>query len=269
MLQKLNRYVPTPMSSQQPIDRVFAVLEAVVRARKPVGMAEVASSLDMPGPTVHRLVVSLEERGLLKRAMGSKKLLPGTRLLELSGEVMESTLITDRPHAVLEELAVRLQEHCQIGLITKGEVLYIDAVRVRRTHGLQLEQGRSAPLHCTSMGKLFLASLGDAELSAWLAHRTLDKMTDNTITNHDLLREHLNSVRSRGFGTSNEEYGIGVVGCAVRIPSPVRNRFLAIGISAPAARCSFSTVGEFVEPLREAAQKIGLILSEEAHGVSA
>jgi IclR family transcriptional regulator, acetate operon repressor len=233
----------------------------VLAAGKAVSLAEIGAALNLPPPTVHRVVGNLEERGFLKRALGSPKLLlPGARLIDLSGRVLESAATADESHSVLENLAQEIQEHCQIGTISHGEVLYIDSVRVRHASGLQLEQGRSAPLHCTSMGKVYLASMREAELEKWLQSAALSAITDSTITDPDLLRDHLRKVRKQGWASSNQEYGAGIVGCAVRIPLSARRAFLCVGISAPAARVPHEKLPDFIAPLRHAAEQIGAAL---------
>ncbi|NIF51114.1 IclR family transcriptional regulator [Burkholderia sp. Ax-1724] len=255
--------MPMTPSNDQPIDRIFAVIGAIVRARRALSLAEIGAAAGLPAPTVHRMVGNLEERGLLKRAIGSKKLvLPGPKLIELSSQVLEAAVVADEPHAILERLAAQIQEHCQIGTIANGEVLYIDAVQVRRASGLQLEQGRSAPLHCTSIGKLYLASLGDEALDAWLDAHPLVALAPNTITERDAFAAHIREVRKYGWAFSNEEYGQGVIGCAVVIPLSTQRDFLCIGMSGPSARVPFEQLPDLVEPLRTAAAQIAAALGD-------
>ena len=241
----------------QPIDRIFAILDAVIAARKPVSLAEIAVLSGMPPPTVHRLIGNLEERGLLKRALGSAKLLlPGPRLVQMGRDTLEGALIADEPHNILEQLASEVEEYCQLGTIQQGEVLYLDTVKARRSSGLQLEQGRSAPLHATSMGKLYLASMEESVLIQWLETRTLEKLTPMTMTDPKHLLKEIRQIRERAWATANEEYGIGIVGCAVAVPMNARATVFYLGISAPTARVPFDTLERFIAPLRRAAQRI-------------
>ena len=65
----------------QPIDRAFAILAALASVARPASMTELAALCGVPVPTVHRFAAQLEERGLVKRALGSKKLLVGPALV--------------------------------------------------------------------------------------------------------------------------------------------------------------------------------------------
>jgi DNA-binding IclR family transcriptional regulator len=251
----------TEKASDQPIDRIFSVIDAIIDGARPMTLAEIGNAAGLPAPTVHRLVGTLEERGLVKRATGSRKhLLAGPRLIGLGRRILETTVVADEPHRILERLAVELDEHCQIGTLVDGEVRYIDSVRARRTSGLHLEQGKSAPLHCTSMGKLFLASMNDAAFRDWLDTRTLERMTAATLTDRKALRRHIETVRQAGWASSNEEYAAGVVGCAVLVPDGSDRPLFALGISAPTARISHDMLQSFVAPLRDAAAGIAQVI---------
>lgn len=249
----------------QPADRIFAVLDAVAGARRPLSLADIAAVSSLPGPTAHRLVGSLEKRGFLKRSLSSRKLLlPGPRLTELGRRALQTAVIADQPHLILVQLASEVQEHCQIGTVTNDEVHYIDAVQIRRASGLQLEQGRSAPLHCTSIGKLYLASLEPDALNAWLGGRKLDRMTPRTITDPKLLVNHLQKIRKQGWASNDEEYGLGIVGCSMAIGSASEHPFFAVGISAPAARIPHSSLNQLIGPLKRAADRISAVLGNDS-----
>src|SRR5215468_8703063 len=84
-----------------PLDRAFAVVGHVASQTKAVSVAEIAKSLSLPLPTAHRLVGNLEERGLLQRALGTKRYVVGNQLVTLSAKVIGSAFRTARRHAVL------------------------------------------------------------------------------------------------------------------------------------------------------------------------
>ena len=140
-------------------------------------------------PTAHRLVAQLEKRGLLKRALGSKKVVIGEALVRLGVSAVEAALRGDRPHRILLALSASLGEHVQVGIRSDNDVLYVDTARVPLSGpGLMFEQGRRAPLYCTSIGKIFLAEMADEEFSQWLAQMPLPAVTPHTITKRPQLR---------------------------------------------------------------------------------
>lgn len=239
----------------QPLDRTFAVLEAVVAAERPLSVSDISTVLALPAATVHRLVAQLLDRELLKREFHTKRVLAGPRLVEFGANILEAAVQADRPRAILLNLATRLGEHCQVGIVSENEVLYVSTARADRTIGLQFEPGRRAPLHCTSIGKLYLASLRPQSFASWLTTAPLQPFTANTLTDPASLRAEIEIVRHRGWSESHEEYVEGVSGCAV--PIRKNGRFVAgLGIAAPAIRLNASRMQEVLPHLTKASGAI-------------
>lgn len=241
----------------QPLDRALAVLSALANAARPTSMTELAALCAMPVPTVHRLAGQLQERGLVKRALASKKLLVGPALVQLGMAATEAVIRADHVHGILVALAARLGEPCQIGVRDGNEVVYVDTVRAARSAGLHFEQGRHAPIHSSSIGKIFLAEMPDEQLDVWLQHAELPRLTPATIVSARKMKATIKSVRQNGWAASNEEFAPGVVGCAVPIRLPNGSLIAGLGVSVPSARASFAEVKRHVPLLQRAAREIG------------
>ena len=232
----------------QPLDRALAVLEFVLTQRGPVSAAAVAEATQLPAATAHRLIGQLEARSLLKRALGSKKLLPGRRLVELGTRIVTAALVADGTHLLLERLAAKLDEHCHLGIISHQEVLYIDSARTVRPSRLLFEPGRRAPIYCTSIGKVFLSTLSEPDLDRLVRRIDFKVYTPTTISSSKALIEDIGRVRRRGWASTDGEFTPGVVGCAV----PLRNggMFVAgLGVSVPTAHCSYDEIEKFIPDL--------------------
>jgi IclR family transcriptional regulator, acetate operon repressor len=249
--------------SDQPLDRALAVLSAVADAAHAISMTEIAAECGLPVPTVHRIVAQLERRGLLNRALGSKKLVVGRELVRLGMASLEGALRTDRPHHILATLANRLGEHCQIGRRFDDAIVYIDSATVQRTDGLYFEQGGRAPMHCTSTGKLFLAEMSDADLDFWIAHADLKRMAPATIVSAHALRTVVRKVRQEAWATTIGELVVGVVGCAVPIRTASGRLIAGLGVSAPVARTSPEQLRKYRPLMQSAAAEIAAAISED------
>jgi len=248
-------------TGEQPLDRALAVLSGVVAAARPLSVTEIATSCALPVPTAHRLVAHLERRGLLKRALGSKKVIVGEALLQLSLSALDAALRSDRPHQILLALSADLGEHTQVGIRSSNDVLYIDTASAPRSSGgLLFEQGRRAPLHCTSIGKIFLAELPEDEFAWWLSHTPLPAVTPRTITKTASLRGVVSKVRETGWAVSDDEFAAGVVGCAVPIRTAEGKLVAGLGISVPSARLPFEKLTRFRSKMEKAARAIAVAL---------
>src|SRR5690606_42159691 len=56
---------------------------SLTEAARPLSVTDLAALCDLPVTTVHRMTAQLEKRNLVKRAIGSKKLIVGAGLVRL------------------------------------------------------------------------------------------------------------------------------------------------------------------------------------------
>ncbi|MEJ1978660.1 MAG: IclR family transcriptional regulator [Acetobacteraceae bacterium] len=253
-------------NTSQPLERALTVLEAVAASGGRLSVAGLAEELALPLPTAARIVRQLETMGLLRRAINTRRLLPGSRLLELGRQAVRASFLHDRPQALLAALAHSLGEHCQIGVVVDREVVYVASARVTRPAELHFEPGTAAPMHCTSTGKLFLASLPHPALLQTIAALDLTRHTPATITDPAVLIRAVQAVRRRGWASSGEEYVAGVIGCSVPIRNPGGSLVAGLGLSVPISRVGRNTISAFVPALQRGAAAIGDALTEEAAG---
>ena len=70
------------------VPKALRVLEVVAARRRPLSIAEIAAALDMPQPTAHRIVGTLERLGFVGRELGPK----GIRINAISPAVVDTAM---------------------------------------------------------------------------------------------------------------------------------------------------------------------------------
>jgi IclR family transcriptional regulator, acetate operon repressor len=251
------------LSSDGPLSRALAIVEYVATQKKAVTIAEISGALGLPAPTTHRLVSSLEERGLLQRSLGSKRFVLGNKMLLLGAKVIGAGFRTARRHAVLQEVARQIGEQCEIGLVRDNVVTYADSVRTVPSAGLQFDPGVSTPIHCTSTGKIYMSRLPRRARERLVRSLDLLRYTDGTITDPERLLAEIEITRKRGWAKSNEEFVKGVVGCAVPIFGPGDVLIACLGVSVPAPRVSFEELDAIIPRLQAAAARLSRAIIDD------
>ena len=247
------------------VPKALRVLEAVAARKRPMSIAEVAAALDMPQPTAHRIVATLEKLGFLGREPGKRRIVEGARFVTLGLNVLQAAAGSGTRHAVLAALAKKTGESCNLGVMANGHVVYIDRVESQWPLGLRFETGSRVPLHCTAIGKLLLSRLPETALDAYLANGTLTRYTATTITDARRLKAELARIRRQEFSVDNQEFMSGVVCIAVPVAGAREGGVPAgLAISAAEARLTLSGVKRFLPDLRAAAAKLARSLTESS-----
>ena len=245
-----------------PTVKAVAILEAMATVRRPLGVTEVGVLLGLPKPTAHRIVRMLEGEGLLQREPGSRRFVPGARLVRLGLGVVAASMLSAPRHAILEALSQKIGETCNFGVMADNHVVYLDRVESAWPFGLRFEPGSHVPLHCTSMGKLFLSLMPVKKCALLLRSIPLYRYTENTITDAARLEAELENIRSAEVSTDNQEFLAGVVCVAVPVRDNNKQPVAALAVSAPLARMTLQQGLQHVPLLQAAAEQLTLTIDE-------
>ena len=117
------------------------------------------------------------------------------------------------------------------------EIVYVERAYSERS-GMQVVRaiGGRAPLHLTSVGKLFLAADDPQRVRAYATRTGLAGHTRNSITQLVTMERELAKTRQSGFARDNEELEMGVRCIAAGIHDDQGNLIAGLSISAPADR---------------------------------
>ncbi len=242
--------------------KVFAVLETVASAQRPLAISELAALLGVPKPTMHRIVRQLDGEGLLQREPNRRVYGPGPRLLNFALGAIYSSMRSAPRHAVLEGLSAAVGETCNFGMMTGNAVVYLDRVEASWPFGLKFEPGSRVPLHCTSVGKLLLSIQPRRRRDELIRAAPLARYTENTITNPDALHRELEEIRKRGYSIDNQEFLAGVVCLAVPVRDSKGMVCAGLAISAPHARMSVAESITHLPTLHAASSQLAAHLGQ-------
>lgn len=246
------------------VPKALRVLEAVAARKRPLSIVEIASALDIPAPTAHRIVGTLEKLGFVGREPGRRRVVEGRRLVSMGLNALQAASGNGLQHAVLEALARKTGESCNLGVMAEGHVVYIDRVESHWPLGLRFEPGSRVPTHCTAIGKLLLSQMEPEALEAHLAGGLLTRYTSTTITDPRRLRAEIARIRDQGYSIDNQEFMSGVVCMAVPVQGPREGAACAgLAISAAQARLTLADIRKYLPDLRSAASKLSRAFVEE------
>ncbi len=240
----------------QVIERMFALMDLLASRDDAISLKDISEKTGLHPSTAHRILNDLAIGRYVERPQpGSYRL--GMRLLELGNLVKDRLNVRDAALAPMRELHKRIQQPVNLSMRQGDEIVYVERAFSERS-GMQVVRaiGGRAPLHLTSVGKLFLAA-DDAQRIRTYASRTgLHGQTRNSITQLPALERELSKVRQFHYAQDNEELELGVRCMAAGIYDDQGKLIAGLSISAPASRLEES----WLAPLQDTAQQISQTL---------
>jgi DNA-binding IclR family transcriptional regulator len=219
----------------QSVDRAARILRALAAGSGRLGVSELSDRLGLAKGTVHGLLRTLHDHGLVEQDPDSDKYQLGPQLLQLSNRYLDLNELRARSLAWSELLATRTDEAVRVGVPHGNGVLVVHHV-FRPDASLQiLEVGAVLPMHATALGKAVLAYLAEPERKDVL-DAGLTKLTGRTVSTLAALQRELDTVRERRYAVEREEAVLGEVGIAAPIFDRNGAVIGGIGVAGPAER---------------------------------
>jgi len=243
------------------ISRVLEIIEAVSSAQRPMSPGDLAYQLDIPKPSIHRLLTLLEGDGYLQINMRGL-LVPGVRMLDIALGVLYSGRFKAPRQAILQRLSAEIGETCGIAIPNGTEMIYYDRVQTDRPLQVHLPVGSHTPVWCTSSGKLYLSSLPRERRQRIINNLPLRQYARNTLTSAAALEAALLKTRIDDLGTDNEEFVDGLVACAVPITGRDGRLFACLFTHAPLISKGLDELLTYTPLLREAAIELGQLITD-------
>jgi DNA-binding IclR family transcriptional regulator len=246
----------------QVLERMFSLLDVLAAHQDPVSLKQISEQTGLHPSTAHRILNDLATGRFVDRPeAGSYRL--GMRLLELGNLVKARLDVRDAALGPMRDLHKLTHQPVNLSVRQGDEIIYIERTYSERS-GMQVVRavGGRAPLHLTSVGKLFLAHDDPQRVRSYATRTGLAGHTRNSITDLALLEKELTRVRQFEVARDNEELELGVRCMAAGIYDDQGRLIAGLSISAPADRLEEG----WSDRLRDTASQISVALGHR-HGI--
>ncbi len=240
--------------------RLLLLVEELAKAGAPMSPADLSLALDLPKPTVHRLLATAEDEGFIQRDVDGRSFGPGHRLRRLSANTLSSQRMRTERLAIMKRLAEQVGETCNLAAPGRYGMVYLDRVETHWPLRIQLPVGTQVPFHCTASGKLYLSSLRNDRLHRWISTVTLEKKTEFTISDPNNLLAELAETRARGYSTDDQEFMEDMAAIAVGIQDNTGRLLTTLSIHAPIQRKGLNDLKSHLPALKSACERLAQLI---------
>src|SRR6266496_3354434 len=211
---------PEPQERPEPPERPEYRVEALAKGLRILSLfdeqrpswrvSDLAAAAGLPMPTVYRVVMTLASEGYLDH-LPNGDYRPGVRTLTLGTAALRSLDFVAIATPKLQALGERTGETVNLAVLTGDRVLYLVRLRNADLVTANIQVGSTLPAVHTSIGKLLLAYLGEADLEARITDASFAANAGpNAKVSLAELREELRDRKSTRLNSSHVEISYAV-----------------------------------------------------------
>jgi IclR family KDG regulon transcriptional repressor len=240
--------------------KFIAVLQLIADQEQPLTIAQLSMLSGYPRPTLYRILAALTAEGMVTENAHGKYFKLGPRLINLASKAWVQSDLRSIAIEPLRALRDATAETVHLAVPSDVGMVYIEKIESPQTVRMTSRIGTRVTLYSSSVGKAYLAALDEPQRNGLLHKIKMEKFTENTITDLDILRAEIAVAQQRGYAEDREENErqIFCVGCAIldRAGVPVG----CISISIPLFRKP-SDETAYIAPLLAACRAVSDKLS--------
>ena len=212
-----NEVAQRPEYRVEALSKGLRILSLFDEKRPSWRVSDLAAAAGLPMPTVYRAVMTLAAEGYLD-PLPDGGYRPGVRTLTLGTAALRSLDLVAIATPKLQQLAERTGETVNLAVLSGDRVLYLIRLRNSDLVTANIQVGSTLPAVHTSIGKLLLAYLDEADLTARITDASFPANSGpNAKVSLAELRGELRTVRDQGWAMQDEELAYGLRSVAAPI----------------------------------------------------
>ena len=237
----------------------LAVIETFSPDHPRQSIAEVAAASGLDRATARRCLLTLAHLGYADYDGKFFTLTP--RVLRLGTACLAAMPLPQLVQPLLDQLSEAIGESSSVSILDGTEIVYVARAAQKKVMSITLMPGSRLPAYCTSMGRVLLAALPEAEALARLGTGPLPRRTPLTLTEPAAVMAELARIRAEGHAVIDQEVEIGLRSIAVPLVTSRRVTVAAVNLGLPARGEPIEAlVARYLPPLREVQARMREIL---------
>ena len=211
------------------IAKGFAVIHAFGEHAHALTLSQVAERAGLTRAGARRYLLTLQELGYAGQSGRQFFLTP--KLLSLGYAYLSSMPLWAFGEPILERLVEGLGETCSLSVLDDLEIVYVLRIPVHHILPVRVTVGSRLPAYCTSMGRVLLGGLTDAQLKHYFTRAEFRAYTPRSVTDPARLRKIIAADRAKGYSWVTGEMGQNISGLSVPVRDPQGRVLAALNIS--------------------------------------
>lgn len=207
--------------------------------------------------SVYRLLSSLIENEFVDKDEGSKMYRLSLSLLRFRPTLLNSKNLVILSKPFLAEIVSATGESAQLSVPThRNSIITLDIQNSGGFINLSESIGTEDPLHCTAIGKSYLAFLDSHQRDVIIDQIELKRFTSNTIVTKKELISSLDKIREVGYALDDQECIAGIRCVASPVLDYINYPIAVIGITGPSSRINVAEMENYGKIIKSIALRL-------------
>lgn len=189
------------------------VIEAFRAERPKLAISDVSEITGLDRATARRCLLTLHELGYA--AYDGKFFTLTPRIMRLGMGALAALPLAQMVQPWLDQLSEQIGQSTSVSILDDNEIVYIARAVQRRVMSIGLMPGSRLPAHCTSMGRVLLSGMPEADARALVESSDLTPRTAYSLTDPEEIIVRIRQVRETGFAVIDQEVEAGLRSIAV------------------------------------------------------
>ena len=153
--------------------KAFDILDCFDDDQQEIGISDISAKVGLPVSSVHRIIQSLEFKGLLSQNQESKKYALGSKMLSYSRKCSQYQRYQQIAARYVDELCRITEENVNLATCSGDQITNIYTAETHFVLRPNFPLYRPFPAHCTGVGRVFLSHMSEAA-QKWVYENSAD-----------------------------------------------------------------------------------------------
>ena len=222
-----------------------------------LSLTQIASITNMNKSSAYRLLTDLMDNELVDKDSNSKMYRLSMGLLRYRPTLLNNKNLVIIAKPFLAEIVASTGECAQLSVPThRYSIMTVDIQNSRGFINLSESIGTEDPLHCTAIGKAYLAFLDSHQRDVIIDQIELKRYAINTIVTKKDLITSLDRIKEVGYAFDDQEMIDGIRCIASPVLDYIRYPIASIGITGPSSRIDISEVENYGNIIKDVAFRL-------------
>jgi len=233
----------------------LAVLGSFDKQQPAMTLSQAAQATGVSRATARRILRTLTELGYVVQQGRQFSLSSG--ILKLGFAYLATQNWIEQTAPLMRQLSEQFHESCSAAILEGTEIVYVARIPASRIMSVALAVGTRLPAFHTSLGRIQLGFLDDAELWRRLRSLRIEAYTPSTIIDVQALFDRVQEDHAQEFSIVDEELERGLRSIAVPIVDRNGQAIAALNLSTHSTRTTRNEMRQrFLPNLRRVAKQL-------------